>query len=172
MNQVTSGIDPGSRPSVAASSIYLLPGDLGASATPTRYSTVLGSCVAVCLFDATAGVGGMNHYLLPGRGDPGDGNTLRWSDSSLETLLQRTITLGASPSRIRAKVFGGASISNREVPERLRIGDLNVVAAMTFLNQHRIAIISQDVGGHSGRKVIFDADSGAAWVKLLSPRPP
>lgn len=152
--------------------VYLLPGDVQVATGPTRLSTVLGSCVAVCLYDPEAGAGGMNHFLLPGNGDGVEGNPLRWSGPSLQALWMRMLSAGANPASVRAKVFGGACISAREVPERLRIGDHNIAAALDFLQQHHIAVVSRDVGGNAGRKLIFDADTGAAWIKLLAPRPP
>ena len=108
--------------------VYLAPGRLFASGDAEQLTTILGSCVAVCLFDREAGVGGMNHFLLPS-GTPA---SARYADSAMPALVERVLGLGASRARLRAKLFGGAC-----VVEALRanhpLGARNLAAAREWL---------------------------------------
>jgi chemotaxis protein CheD len=137
---------------------------------PTRYSTVLGSCVAVCLYDVQAGVGGLNHFLLPGTPGPEEQEPLRWSGPAMAALLAGLLEAGAHRRRLQAKVFGGAQIGVRSVPEKLRVGARNVDAALAELERLRIPVMNQSLGGGAGRKIIFESHTGMVWEKLLDGR--
>src|SRR5262249_26309622 len=91
--------------------ITLHVGGVHASAEPTMIKTLLGSCVAVCLWDECARVGGMNHFLLPdGRPDGPRDEATRFGVHAMDCLVGEMLKLGADPRRIIAKVFGGASV--------------------------------------------------------------
>jgi chemotaxis protein CheD len=141
---------------------YVHPGQLFASAEPHQVTTILGTCVAVCLFDAHAKVGGLNHYLLPNRVGTGAGG--RFGASAMELLLDRVQSLGAMKSRLRAKVFGGADGRAGSAGE---LGKRNVALAYELLEQAGVPVIAADHGGPSARKLIFQTDDGVAWVKYL-----
>ena len=147
---------------------YVLPGQLFASAEPTRYVTVLGSCVAVCLYDTVRGVGGINHYLLPGNPvNPAEREPLRWGVPSIAALLERVLAEGARRASLQAKVFGGAQITARDVPSQMRIGERNVDTALEELRRLQIPVMNQSLGGAAGRKVIFESHTGMVWAKTL-----
>lgn len=152
---------------------YLLPGQLLVSVEPARITTVLGSCVAVCLYDNVSGIGGLNHFLLPGApANPQEREPLRWGVPATAALLEAVLAAGARRAQLQAKVFGGACITAREVPEALRIGDRNIETALAELARMRIPVVNHSLGGAVGRKIIFDSRTGMVWAKELGRVPP
>lgn len=148
-----------------ASVTFVHPGQLIASATGEVLATLLGTCVSVCLFDEEAGVGGLNHYLLP-HGGVGEGpSAARYGNVALERLLQAVWRLGARRERLRAKVFGGMAASHTAL--HWDIGASNVCFAREWLDTQGIPRVAEDVGGARGRKLLFHTRGGDAWVKRL-----
>lgn len=145
--------------------IYLQAGQVVASAEPAAITTIVGSCVAVCLFDPEARVGGMNHYLLPipvqREWSPRFGNV------ALVELLRAVLERGARRDRLQAKVFGGACVIEAFRGSARQLGEENVQLALRTLADEGIPVTSRDVGGTRGRKVIFHSDDGSAWVRSL-----
>lgn len=164
MNAQQVGVPPAE---VGVESRYVLPGDVASASSPCRFVTVLGSCVAVCMYDSAAQVGGINHYLLPGSPVGDESNPWRWSDAAIAELLRQMLGHGAALRRIRAKVFGGAQISPRNTHCGFRIGERNVESATALLGHHGVQVVSQSVGGHAGRKLVFESHTGNAWIKVL-----
>ena len=146
--------------------VYLQPGQLYASAQASAVTTVLGSCVAICLFDPVAEVGGMNHYLLPFFAGAGKG-TPRFGNVAMAQLLERLLASGAVRGRLQAKVFGGACVLEAFQARQGHLGEKNASVAFRLLEEHAIPVVSSDVGGRSGRKLIFHSDTGSAWVARL-----
>jgi len=146
--------------------VYLQPGQLYASAQPSAVTTVLGSCVAICLWDSLTSVGGMNHYLLPFFAGAGKG-TPRFGNVAVAQLLDRLVALGAARGRLQAKVFGGACVLEAFQAREGHLGEKNVGVAFKLLEDLGIPVVSRDVGGRSGRKLIFHTDLGNAWVARL-----
>lgn len=142
-------------------SVYLHPGQIYAAAHAAMVSTVLGSCVAVCLWDPVARVGGMNHYLLPlGKGP-------RYGRDAMTQLIDEMTSRGASMGRMVAKVFGGACVIPGFTGARKAIGTQNIDAAFAFLAEHAIPVRAQQVGGSRGRKLLFHTGTGQAYVKEI-----
>ena len=140
-------------------------GDVFASARPACVTTVLGSCVAACLFDPEARVGGMNHFMLPdGVGVGGGSEAARFGVHAMELLIDAILTRGGNRSRLQAKIFGGARIPHA-AGNALDIGDKNVQFVEDFLAAESIPIASRSLGGESGRLVRFMTHSGKAFVK-------
>lgn len=144
---------------------YLHPGQLRFTTEPMVISTVLGSCVSVCMYDEEHTAAGVNHFLLP----LSVARTVshRFGDAANNALLERFRRIGIDVSRLRAKVFGGASMagaSNGDLASR------NVEEALAFLENHCIPIVSKDTGGERGRKLIFQTSDATAWVRLLGGR--
>ncbi|HEY8555251.1 MAG TPA: chemoreceptor glutamine deamidase CheD [Burkholderiales bacterium] len=141
-------------------------GGLRASREPLLIDTVLGSCIAACLYDPETRIGGMNHFMLPEGVDPKNPNSARYGVYAMELLISDLMKLGASRTRFRAKVFGGGHVlrireSARGVPQR------NIEFVRRFLEQERIPIVTQDVGGYHPRRVVFHTGSGRVFVKYL-----
>jgi len=128
-------------------------------------STVLGSCVAACLRDTQAGVGGMNHFLLPG--DPGasrNGDAERYGVHLMELLVNGLLKRGARRDRLEGKLFGGA----RMMEGLSDIGAKNAAFAKRFFENEGIRLIAEDLGGTRGRRVEYFPLSGRVRQNLLS----
>ncbi len=148
------------------SKFYLHPGDLFASAQRSAVSTILGSCVAVCLWDPISKIGGMNHYLLPLWTGQGTSST-RFGDVAVQELLNKLLELGGQKSRFQAKLFGGACVIDAFRERENHLGTKNIRTAEELLERAGIPLVGHDVGGCKGRKLIFHTDDGTAWVRQL-----
>lgn len=144
---------------------YLYPANLYASRLPTEVTTVLGSCVAVCLYDPVCKIGGINHYMLPVWGGEGLVSP-KYGDIAIEKLLQKMLSLGARRSSLQAKVFGGAD--SRKATNVFHIGERNAELAFSVLAELNIPIISSHLGGELPRKLIFRTGTGEALLKVLT----
>ncbi len=151
--------DTGARPQ-----LYLHAGQLAVAAEPTAIVTVLGSCVAVCLWDPAARIAGVNHFLLPHHVERE--RSARFGNVAVPQLVDAVVGAGATRSSLVAKVFGGASVLGA-IRHARRLGDENVELALHLLDEARIPVLDRDVGGDRGRKLVFVSDEGTAWVKLL-----
>ncbi|HSP32993.1 MAG TPA: chemotaxis protein CheD, partial [Thermoanaerobaculia bacterium] len=109
------------------------------------------------------GIGGMNHYMLPINFAVG-GQRARFADTATAALIEKLLDIGASVGRLKAKVFGGASVLALAGSV---LGERNVQAARLQLAERRIPIIVEDVGGTAGRKLTFRTDTGAALVRVV-----
>lgn len=144
--------------------VFVLSSQIVVSREPLVLTTVVGSCVAVCLYDHVHRVGGMNHFLLP-HADSASRLGLplgKYGDVAIPELLRRLETLGADRSTTVAKIAGGASILS--ISSHNHIPDENVRSARAALALLGLPVVSQDVGGTKGRKVVFTTDSGQVTV--------
>ncbi len=131
---------------------FLKPGFIYLPAKPTAISTVLGSSVAVCLYDRSLSIGGMNHFLFP-YAETKENATAQYGNIAILTLIQMLTANGVKSSRMEAQIFGGAYNVNRSQRD---IGSDNFKAARRILKNKRIKIVSEDVGGELGRKIVFN----------------
>jgi len=146
--------------------VYLHPGQIFTATQPLMVSTILGSCIAVCLWDEATSVAGINHYLLPKNPVRGQAD-LRYGNTSIERLIDEMLGAGATKPRIVAKIAGGASILGPGSSTRLSIGDQNVAVARELLQNHAIPIVAEHVGGQRGRKLVFHTGNGCAYNKEI-----
>jgi chemotaxis protein CheD len=123
-------------------------------------TTILGSCVAACLRDPVAGVGGMNHFLLPGSADQvaSGGDATRYGVHLMELLINGLLKQGARRDRLEAKIFGGA----KTISTFSNVGEQNARFATQFLTDEGIPIVGSSTGGEAGRKLEFWPISGRA----------
>lgn len=145
---------------------YLHPGHLFVSVESYAVTTILGSCVSVCLWDPVTRIAGINHFLLPRAGE-GVPASPRFGDCAVRQLIADVLALGAVPQRLQAKLFGGACVLDAFRSRDNHLGAKNIAVARGELESANIPVFCEDVGGHKGRKLIFHTDSGAAWVKEL-----
>jgi len=144
---------------------FLYPAALFASPHPYKISTILGSCVAVCLWDPMQKIGGINHFMLPlwngqGLASPKYGNI------AIERLIEKMIALGCRKNKLHAKIFGGAEVIGNH-SGMFHIGLRNVAIAKETLEAEQILIISSSVGGRNGRKIIFDTYTGEVMHRFV-----
>jgi chemotaxis protein CheD len=149
----------------ANGTVYLAPGQLFATAEPRTLRTVLGSCVAVCLYDPVLRVGGMNHFLLPGTGTSAEPSG-RYGEHAMTVLWDELVALGAHPTGVRACVFGGARVL-AGISDLMHLGQRNVEFALAWLAARRIAIDDRNVLGTRARRVEFRVSDGVATVRML-----
>ncbi len=148
---------------------FLYPSTLFASKTPYLVNTILGSCVAVCMYDPVLKTGGINHYMLPlwngeGLASPKYGNI------AIEKLLEKMLSNGSKKSNIIAKVFGGGEVIDTNISQ-FHIGERNILIAQQVLKELNIRISGQSVGGKNGRKIQFNTGTGAVLQKIIQKSP-
>jgi chemotaxis protein CheD len=131
-------------------------------------STLLGSCVAVCLFDPQMKIGGINHFMLPdmGRSKHGDVDSLLSGNFAMEALLNALLVKGAKKPRLQAKAFGGGTIIDTDAGA-LSIGMRNASFAKEWLQREGIPLLSSDFLGPWSRKVLFLPFNGEVFCKRM-----
>jgi chemotaxis protein CheD len=129
-------------------------------------STLLGSCVSACMRDPTAGVGGLNHFLLPGNdSSASDGTALRHGVHAMELLVNALLRKGARRERLEAKLFGGANLM-RGLTD---VGAMNAAFAEDFLKREGISNMGGSLRGDRGRRIQFWPATGRARQVLMAP---
>jgi chemotaxis protein CheD len=153
-------------PSGTLQQAYLHAGHMVISREPCRVTTVLGSCVAVGVWDPTSGIGGVNHFLLPQGSDP---QSPRFGNVAVRTLIREVVAAGARRRSLQAKLFGGACVLRafKGLGTGPHLGQKNVEVARQILIDEGIPVAAEDVEGERGRKLIFQTHDGAAWVRSL-----
>jgi chemotaxis protein CheD len=142
--------------------VKVLPGEYFVAREELPIMTTLGSCIASCLWDRVAQVGGMNHFMLPdGAGDNG-----RYGAFAMERLINELLKLGATRSSLEAKVFGGGQVIAGM--DSINVGERNTRFVLDYLRTERIPVVSKDVLDLCPRKVCFLPSSGKAMVKRLA----
>lgn len=147
--------------------VKIFPGEYYVTGRDMVLVTVLGSCVSACIRDRDSGIGGMNHFMLPGNSE-GDGllsASSRYGAYAMEMMINDLLKMGASRSNLQAKVFGGGSVLRG-----LRVGNVgerNVEFTLKYLQTENIPVAAQDVLDSYPRKIYFFPDSGRVLVKKL-----
>jgi len=144
--------------------VKVLPGEYFVSSEDLVIMTVLGSCIAACIWDNKMRIGGMNHFMLPD-GDGADGSG-RYGSYAMELLLNEMIKLGARRETMQAKVFGGGAVMAGFTT--MNVGERNTKFVLDYLATERIPVVSQDVLDIHPRKVCFFPVTGKALVKRLA----
>ncbi|MFC1569284.1 chemotaxis protein CheD [bacterium] len=144
---------------------FLFAGTVFVSKKPCLITTVLGSCVSICLWDSEKNIGGMNHYQLPfwngnGLASPKYGNV------AIKTLIEKMYSRGCQPSQLIAKIFGGASVLQC-AENNFVVGKRNIHVAQLLLEEMKISVMSSDLGGDYGRKLKFNTKTGEVFMKRI-----
>ncbi|MCI4626654.1 MAG: chemotaxis protein CheD [Candidatus Magnetoovum sp. WYHC-5] len=146
---------------------FLYPGNIFAEGEDSVITTILGSCVSVCLWDPVLKVGGMNHYLLPlwnGDGLPSP----KYGNIAIPKLIDKLLYYGCNVKSLRAKTFGGAAVIERTTTSGLlNVGERNIFICRDMLEEAGIPIVASDLGGTNGRKIIFQTDTGGVLMKKI-----
>lgn len=143
--------------------VKVLPGEYFVTSEDAVIMTVLGSCIAACLWDTRARVGGMNHFMLPDGDTDGGG---RYGSYAMELLINELIKAGARRETLQAKVFGGGQVMHTF--SAMNVGESNTRFVVDYLQTERIPIVSKDVLDIHPRKVCFFPVTGRAMVKKLA----
>lgn len=146
---------------------YLYPGTIFADKDNYIITTVLGSCVSVCLWDRVQKIGCINHYMLPFQ-VPGEASA-RYGDSATYQLLKVMTRWNCQKKDVVAKVFGGGNVLEI-ISAQISVGERNIQVAREILMHEKIDIVSSDVGGENGRKLKFDTSTGIVSIKKIAKR--
>lgn len=126
-------------------------------------ATILGSCVSACIRDPIAGVGGMNHFLLPGEADSQTSDSARYGVYAMESLINGILKSGGRKDRFEVKVFGGGNVINNSA----RIGSKNAAFIRNFLSKEGFRIASEDLEGDHPRRLHYYPDTGKVMMRTL-----
>ena len=143
--------------------VTLYIGEVAASRSPVILDTLLGSCVAVCLYDPVLRAGGMNHILLP-KGSAGENNS-RFGIHAMELLINEMMKLGGDRRRFIAKAFGGANVLERI--KMTPIGEGNAKFVREFLALEKIPLTAERLGGNHAVHLYFHTDTGKVTIHTV-----
>jgi len=145
---------------------FLYPSSLHVNKDPYVIKTILGSCVAVCIWDKKLKFGGMNHYMLPNW----NGNDLaspKYGNIAIDKIIERMFYLGSEKKNLVAKIFGGGELLEAGTGNSMLIGERNIRVARLMLEERDIPIVASSTGGKRGRKILFFNDTGEVRHKFL-----
>ena len=159
----------------AGERLLLHPGDYRVSDRPIMMSTLLGSCVSVCVYDPGSRIMGMNHFVLaePKRSEDvslSASEAGRYGSHAMVMLMNDLLHLGAKKSRLHAKAFGGSSLLgdlNGDNDKPTDIGSVNASYVRDFLEHHNIPLVSADLGGNHGRQIHFSGHDYAVYLRRI-----
>ncbi len=145
----------------------ILPGDYYVSRSPMIAYTVLGSCISTCVVDPVAGVGGMNHFMLPKpKGDSrldSWGESARYGNYAMELLINEVMKQGGKKNRMEAKIFGGAKLYD----SKMNVGSQNADWVRDYLKTEGLRLLKSDTGDIYPRKIYYFTDSGRVLLKKI-----
>jgi len=144
--------------------IFLKPGELCVCDRPTRVSTILGSCVAVTIFNQRLRVGAICHALLPK--NPKGHDALRYVDSAISSMFQKLEAMGVSKNEMEVKLLGGAHVLERNGTTQ-SVGQKNIETALEIMKQENLNLAVSDVGGRMGRKIHFYTHTGRVFFTRI-----
>ncbi|HCL57979.1 MAG TPA: chemoreceptor glutamine deamidase CheD [Spirochaetia bacterium] len=146
----------------------LYPGEYFVSGDDVIISTVLGSCVSVCLFDPVSRIGGMNHFMLPQDVEINEKkiytSKTQYGIFAMDMIINESLKKGASKKNLQAKLFGGLF----DEESRFQVGKNNIDFARKYLSLENIPIVSESIGGLDARKIYFYPHTGKTLVKKIS----
>jgi len=144
----------------------ILPGEYFVAGAGMLLVTVLGSCVAACVRDVEAGIGGMNHFMLPDDGGRDSvSSSARYGTYAMEVLINHLLKLGARRNRLEAKVFGGGAVLSSLSSSN--VGVRNAEFVLNYLKTEKIPVVAKDLLDSYPRKVYYFPNSGRVLVKKL-----
>jgi len=150
-------------------SVFLMPGDFKISQDPYIISTILGSCVSVCLYHTRHQRGGMNHFMLPkGKGRPSDNNG-KYGDYAIGALIKFMEKTYGSLREVVGMIVGGASMFNVDNLSGAKIGESNIALARQMLAEKNIRVIREEVGGRLGVKLCYHNWDNQLLVTPIQP---
>ena len=150
----------------------ILPGEFYVTKQDEAISTVLGSCISACIWDDKMGIGGMNHFMLPIKGDSfgaqgwqsDNSYTCRYGLWAMEYLINEILKYGGSRNNLKVKLFGGGQVIASMSSD---VGAKNIQFAQEYVENEGLKVIGSDVGGPWPRKVLFFPSTGKALVKKI-----
>ncbi|HEY1059115.1 MAG TPA: chemoreceptor glutamine deamidase CheD [Limnobacter sp.] len=156
---------------VALDRKVIMPGEHCVSWDPVEIVTLLGSCVAACIYDSQRKIGGMNHFMLPDIPSVAPALTdqtkpLRYGLYAMERVINDLLMMGAKREHLVAKVFGGANMTN--TLENQHVGRRNAQFVIEFLRRDKIRVLASDLGGTNSRRIRFNTRTNAVRVERVA----
>jgi chemotaxis protein CheD len=148
--------------------VFLKPGDLYISDIPTMVSTILGSCIAVTVFNKRLKTGGICHAMLPKSPYAEEHRAFRYVDSSILYMLSKFEMMGIRKDEMEIKLLGGADVIDRMNEDTASIGQKNIEIALEIIRDEDLQLTISDVGGKMGRKVHFYTHTGKVLLKRIN----
>ncbi len=145
--------------------LFVLPGEMAISRQPAIIATLLGSCVAICLYNTKLKAGGMNHYMLP-TGLKTEEMKGKYGDFAIDKLVEMMLKLDTDKNNLIARVYGGGAVVGH-LSAGVGIGEKNIEIARSMLDAHGIKIATMDTGGMNGRKIFFNTFTGNVELRLI-----
>ncbi len=154
-------------PHFKCEAVKILPGEYFVTARDMLIVTVLGSCISVCLRDRVTGIGGMNHFMLPGNENENGllSGSARYGNYAMEILINHLFKLGADRRRLEAKIFGGGRVLSGFSANN--VGERNAEFILNYLHDEAIPIMAQDLLDIYPRKVYYFPATGRVLVRKL-----
>lgn len=153
--------------------VKVFPGGVYCSADDDEIiCTGLGSCIAACIWDEECQLGGMNHFLLPFDSNaelrhwhPDEllSTASRYGSYAMEILINDLVSHGANRQQLKVKLFGGANLMGKFA----MIGEKNIEFILSYVDQEKLNVIAEDLGGKEPRKVMFEPTTGRAWIRKI-----
>ncbi|MEN9443848.1 MAG: hypothetical protein RIS47_738 [Bacteroidota bacterium] len=143
---------------------FLLPGAIFFASESYEITTILGSCVSVCLWDKVNKTGSINHFLLPFWNGKGLASP-RYGNIAIQKTIDKMLSSGSLLKNIEAKVFGGGEVLHTQ--NAYSIGQRNYELALTFLKNENVLIKAKSIGGELGRKIIFNTQTGEVKMRFI-----
>ncbi len=154
--------------------VQIYPGEQFVTRGDIILSTLLGSCVAACLYDPVSKVIGMNHFLLANHRYPKDMDLIqsqagRYGIHAMELLINEMLKQGAKKHRLQAKAFGGGNVlkTSKDTPNFLCVGSVNTRFIQEFLENEKIPLVASNLGGDLGRVIHFFSSDYSVLVKKI-----
>lgn len=145
-------------------------GDLNVTLPPNKLITLgLGSCVGIAMYDSTNKVAGLAHIMLPySTAFTNQNNPMKFADKAIPMLLEKMTSIGAKRNSIRVRIAGGASMfSFGDKNPIMDIGNRNGKAVKEVLQELKLPLVCEDLGGSSGRTMIIEAQTGKVYIKTV-----
>lgn len=147
--------------------VFLKPGEICISCEPAVVSTILGSCIAVTMFNKRLKVGGICHALLPEKRSPHGTDDCRYVDTSITYMLKKLETMGIKRHEVEIKLLGGADVIDITDMTRPSVGSQNIEKALEMMNSEKLTLAGSDVGGTTGRKIHFYTHTGVVLLQRI-----
>ncbi|ABR54131.1 CheD, stimulates methylation of MCP proteins [Methanococcus vannielii SB] len=139
-------------------------GDIGVGKSPDSIETLLGSCVAIILYDRGKKIGGLAHIMLPKSRESDSKSPGKYADTAVPELLERLVKLGARRDKLVAKIAGGAAMFKANT-NSIDVGKKNIDASKDELKKVGLRVSSEDTGGESGRTVVLSLKDGNVTIR-------
>ncbi|HNS22986.1 MAG TPA: chemotaxis protein CheD [Sedimentisphaerales bacterium] len=149
---------------------FLRPGEFYTGREPVVAETLVGSCVAVCLYNYKQGFGAMNHFLMDRPKNPAETDIGRYGVTSTRHIVDAMMQIDPEPTHYRATILGGAAVL-KTAHEDGRIGQGNVAAALEVLHAAHIRVAGREVGGTRGRRIRFNTQTGEIQCRFAGDIP-